>query len=207
MPKPFSDLLKALALLAAALVCAGLANGWARQNRKLEWTGWAPPVARPLPAAPAPPEVPVPAAPAMPRPAVTGKAAKAPVAPATPFAPSPREVIREIASTEAWEAYRQKVPFLDARRSSEFEDGHVAGAWSVPIWEADAAARITEFEARANPAPQAPMVLYCSGGDCEDSRLLARKLVELGYRNLLIYRDGFPDWARQGRPQAKGARP
>ena len=207
MPKPASDLLKALALLAAALICAGLANGWARQDRKLEWTGWAPPAARPLPAAPAPPQVPVPSAAQAPRAAVTGKAAKAPGKPDAPFAPSPQEVIREISSAQAWEAYRQKLPFLDARRSSECEDGHVAGAWSVPIWEAVAAARITEFEARANPAPQAPMVLYCSGGDCEDSRLLARKLVELGYRNLLIYRDGFPDWARQGRPQAKGVGP
>jgi rhodanese-related sulfurtransferase len=68
-------------------------------------------------------------------------------------------------------------------------------------------ARITEFEARARPALADPVVLYCSGGDCEDSRLLAGKLVALGYRNLLIYRDGFPDWAAQGRPQQQGARP
>jgi rhodanese-related sulfurtransferase len=77
----------------------------------------------------------------------------------------------------------------------------------VPIWEQDAPARITEFEARVNPSPQAPIVAYCSGGDCEDSRLLARKLVELGYRNLFIYRDGFPDWVQRGRPQTRGARP
>jgi len=203
MPKPAPDLLKALALLAAALVCAGLANGWATARRKLDWTGWTPPPAQ----APAPllPPAPAPAAPPAPEP-VVAKAARAPRKDAL-FAPSPGEVIRDITSAQAWEAFRLKFPFLDARRSSEFEDGHVAGAWSVPVWEADAAARITEFEARANPAPEAPMVLYCSGGDCEDSRLLAQKLVQLGYRNLLIYRDGFPDWARQGRPRAKGARP
>jgi rhodanese-related sulfurtransferase len=222
MPKLPSDLLKAAALLAAALVCAGLANGWARPDRKLDWTGWAPQAALPRPAAAAPappqpavpvsqaPQLPPPAAPAAPKPAVVAKAAKpAPLAakPDTQFAPSPQEVIREITSAAAWEAYQLKIPFLDARRSSDFEAGHVAGAWSVPIWETAAAARITEFEARTNPAPQAPIVIYCSGGDCSDSRLVAKKLVELGYRNLLIYRDGFPDWARQGRPQASGARP
>jgi rhodanese-related sulfurtransferase len=116
-------------------------------------------------------------------------------------------VIRDIASEATWEAFRLKIPFLDARRSAEFQDGHVPGAWSVPIWEADAAARITEFEARANPAPLAPIAIYCSGGDCEDSRLLAKKLVDLGYRNLFIYRDGFPDWVKRGRPQERGARP
>jgi rhodanese-related sulfurtransferase len=123
------------------------------------------------------------------------------------FAPAPDAVIRDLSSEDAWAAYQLKAPFLDARRSSEYQEGHVAGAWSVPIWEADAAARITEFEARADPSPGTPIVVYCSGGDCEDSRLLAQRLVQLGYRNLFIYRDGFPDWARRGRPQAPGARP
>jgi rhodanese-related sulfurtransferase len=208
MPKSASDLLKALALLAVALVCAGLANRWAGPGRKLEWTGWAPQPVRPQPAAPAPPQppAPAPAIQAAAKPASLGKVAH-PKKPDSPFAPSPQEVIREISSAAAWEAYQLKFPFLDARRSSEFEAGHVAGAWSVPIWETLAAARITEFEARANPDPQAPIIVYCSGGDCADSRLLAKKLVELGYRDLLIYRDGFPDWVRLGRPQASGARP
>jgi rhodanese-related sulfurtransferase len=229
IPKPLADPLKALTLLAAALVCAGLANGLAQPGRRLEWTGWAPP-AELQPVAPAPPPIPAPAKPAPPRtepsptqapttptpapalPAKPPKAAHLQPEPARPkadpqFAPSPQEVIRDLPSEAAWAAFQQRIPFLDARRSAEFEAGHVAGAWSAPIWEADVAGRITEFEAKANPAPQAPLVLYCSGGDCEDSRLLAKRLVGLGYRNLFIYRDGFPDWVRLGRPVASGARP
>ena len=229
-PKPVHEPLRALALLASAVFCAGLANRVARTDRKLAWTGWAPPpaavpaappAAAPLPVpapapAPAPPPAPVPAAraprapaaaPAVPpRPAPAQAQTQAPT-PAARFAPAPDQVIRELSSEDAWAAYRQRVPFLDARRSAEYQDGHVAGAWSVPVWEADAAARITEFEARANPAPASPIVVYCSGGDCEDSRLLAQRLVQLGYRNLLIYRDGFPDWVQRGRPQAQGSRP
>jgi rhodanese-related sulfurtransferase len=123
------------------------------------------------------------------------------------FAPAPDAVIRDLSPQDAWEAFQLHIPFLDARRSADYQAGHVAGAWSVPIWEADADARITDFEARAKPAAKSPLVLYCAGGDCQDSRVLADKLVGLGYRNLFIYRDGFPDWARRGRPQQRGPRP
>jgi rhodanese-related sulfurtransferase len=214
IPKPFSDPLRALALLAAALACAALGNALARPDRRLDWGGWAPPPGQPTPALappgprPSTPARPVPKAPA-PHPAAAGPApaARPEAAAATGFSPDPAQVVREISSDQAWQAFRLGTPFLDARRSGAFAAGHVSGAWSVPVWEADAAARITEFEARANPALRAPIVIYCSGGGCEDSRLLAKRLVELGYRNLLIYRDGFPDWAGQGRPQEQGVRP
>jgi rhodanese-related sulfurtransferase len=113
--------------------------------------------------------------------------------------------IREISSAEALEAFRAKIPFLDARRSADYALGHVAGAWSLPIWESVLDERLTEFEAAANRPPEGALVLYCSGGSCEDSHLLASKLHQLGYRNLLIYRDGYPDWNGQGRPTATGA--
>jgi len=234
MPKPAPDPLHALILLAAALACAVLANGLARPGRRLDWTGWTPPAlpaTAPAPGASAPaarpplPEargaaakVPVPAArvaasaagsapPANPPPAARSSAPVAAPGADPGFSAAPGEPIRELASDAAWSAFQLGVPFLDARRSADFEAGHLAGAWSAPVWEATVTARITEFEARANPAPRAPIVIYCSGGDCDDSRLLAGKLLQLGYRNLFIYRDGFPDWERRGRPVARGARP
>lgn len=148
---------------------------------------------------PAPQPVPARAAPA--RPATAPAPA---LDAATRFPPAPDAVVQEIASRDAWDAFRLKLPFLDARRSEDYLAGHLPGSWSVPVWEADVADRITEFEARVRPAPRDPIVIYCSGGDCEDSRLLARKLVELGYRHLLIYRDGFPDWVAQRRPVSRG---
>ena len=116
-------------------------------------------------------------------------------------------MIRDLSSADAWTAYQSKIPFLDARRTEQYQDGHVPGAWSVPVWESELPARITEFEARTNPGFQDPIAVYCDGGDCEDSRLLAGKLVALGYRNLLVYRGGFPDWRDHGRPVQKGTRP
>ena len=231
MPLPTSFPARFLALPALTLGCALVANAFARQDRTLTWTGWVPPTAREAPALvtahpepgptdPGPstpgPANPGPGLPSHPRPLPTAgaQAPKPALASAPPaldaaarFPRSPSAVQREISSADAWDAYRLQVPFLDARRTAEFLEGHVQGAWSVPVWEAGPEARLTEFEARVNPQPQAPLVLYCGGGGCEDSHLLAAKLVALGYRNLLIYRDGYPDWTAQGRPTQRGARP
>lgn len=202
-------LIRLAALAAAAAVCAVLANALARPDRRLPWRVLAPPPApAPIPTlvpAPAPPAALAPAPPApaalpRPAPAATVKASLR-------FLPSPTAAVRALSSGDAWEAFGLKAPFLDARRSSVFADGHIKGAWSVPVWEADVDARLTEFEARANPGPRDAIVIYCDGGGCEDSHLLANKLVALGYRNLLIYTDGYPDWSAQGRPTEKGARP
>ena len=145
--------------------------------------------------------------PAPPLPPRQGPPRQAPAAAGTRFAPAPDATTREISSEEAWAAFQLKVPFLDARRSEDFAAGHVLGAHSVPVWEADLETRITRFEAAVHPAPAGALVLYCAGGDCEDSQLLAHKLETLGYRNLLLYRDGFPDWVAKARPAAPGARP
>lgn len=232
MPSPIPQSLRLPALLAGALLCASLVNALARPERRLNWFGREVPAAQALPALPPPsvepPPLPqeqiapaasarTPAAPtqAAPKPAAPKPAAPMQAAPkpapgpslASRFPPDPAAVTREISSADALAAFQLHAPFLDARRSAEFAEAHVAGAWSAPVWESTVDARITEFEARANPSPKAPIVLYCGGGGCADSHLLARKLEALGYRNLLVYRDGFPDWQAQARPIAKGARP
>jgi rhodanese-related sulfurtransferase len=200
MTRPPSHLLRLLAFPAAAGLCALLANAVASPERRLAWTG-RPPV-------PAPQVAPAPPVPAEAVPAPPAKAAAPTPRPAAPrFPADPAAPVREISSRDARDAYGLHVPFLDARRTEDFLEGHVAGAWSAPVWESACAGRITDFEARANPGPRDPIVIYCAGGGCEDSRLLAGKLMALGYRNLLLYAGGYPDWTAQARPVEKGARP
>ncbi|HLO68241.1 MAG TPA: rhodanese-like domain-containing protein, partial [Holophaga sp.] len=122
-----------------------------------------------------------------------------------PFPAVQGSPVREITPSQAWEAWQAGVPFLDARRSGDYAEGHVKGAWSLPVWEDGLQEAITRFEAQAAPDPKAPLVLYCAGGGCEDSHLLARRLLELGYRNLLVYGGGWPDWTAKGHPGTKGA--
>jgi rhodanese-related sulfurtransferase len=112
--------------------------------------------------------------------------------------------IREITGPEAWQAFEAGRPFLDARRRAEFAEGHIAGAWCTPVWESDLDERLLSFKAVRRPGPEDPIVIYCSGGDCKDSHLLAAKLLNEGYGHLLIYRDGFPDWLAQKHPVEKG---
>ena len=81
------------------------------------------------------------------------------------------------------------------------------GAFCAPVWEADLEDRLIDFKVARHPGPNDPILIYCSGGDCHDSHLLAEKLLTQGYVHLLIYRDGYPDWVAQGRPTAKGAQP
>ena len=133
----------------------------------------------------------------------------APRPPTPPAPPRPREAvasspIREISAQEAWEAFQAGVPFLDARRSAEFAEGHIAGAWSAPVWEADLNDRLLSFKAARRPGSEDPIAIYCSGGDCRDSHLLAAKLLEEGYFHLLIFREGYPAWVAQGHPVEKG---
>ncbi len=202
---------QASVLMGAALVCAVVSNRFAGPQRKLAWRGvpMAPAVALPA-TEPLPAPVPSPDLPATPpaksikRTVASPNPKPSPAIPAT-FALRPGQPVREIGSEEAAEARKAGIPFLDSRRSAEYELEHIAGAWSLPVWESTLEDRLTEFEAKTNPLPEAPLVLYCSGGGCEDSHLLAARLFKLGYRNLLIYREGYPDWVSKGRPTAKGA--
>jgi len=203
--RPVSSIaLQAAALIAAALVCAWISNTAASPSRHLTWLGSPPiPVATPTPRAH--PERPA-SPPETKRPSIHVPLKQAPPQLQTgpSFPPRPGQPIREISPQEAGEAFNAGATFLDARRTADYELGHVGGAWSLPIWEDTLENRLIEFEAKANPSPETALVLYCSGGSCEDSHLLAAKLFQMGYRNLLIYRDGYPDWVNQGRPIAKG---
>ena len=96
--------------------------------------------------------------------------------------------------------------FIDARRSEAYKEGHIAGARSIPVWERDADARIAALPG-SKIQPDAVIVIYCSGGNCTDSELLAQKMSLSGFRNLYVYRQGFPDWESRRSPVERGTTP
>ena len=202
-----------LALAGMAGAAALISNGLSSPSRHLAWRGsvaaqpsFTRQVERPAPQEPMPQAHAVVA----PRPSASDHPAPSVARPGTPLPPAkPQEgvvssPIREITGPEAWKAFQSGMPFLAARRSSEFAEGHIAGAWCTPVWESDLDERLISFKAARRPGPEDPIVIYCSGGDCRDSHLLAAKLLNEGYDHLLIYRDGFPDWLAQKHPVEKG---
>jgi rhodanese-related sulfurtransferase len=229
-------ILEAVTLVAAAVLCALVANSLASRERKLALTGSYPDalkVPTPAPASsatdaattstpggavtaklPIEEERPVPAR------SVSRKATAPPAASETwnpspssspadlvkRFPPHPDKPYVEISGDDVVWLFGRGALILDARRTNVFEDGHIAGAKSFPVWESDIDARVTALVGEARDA-SIPVVLYCSGGDCEDSHMLAVKLFGGGFNNLLVYRDGWPDWQKRGGRSATGPEP
>jgi rhodanese-related sulfurtransferase len=202
---------KIVILILAAAVCAVVSNLAASKERKLSWIGSYPraletdPVStKPAAAPPAATQVPFPTTP-VPAPA-SGVSPASPSATAKTFPPHPDRASVEISTDDAEVLYNQQRLFLDARRSSVYADGHVAGARSFPVWESDIADRVKAFFEEGLDQ-NAPIVIYCSGGDCEDSHMLAEKLYMVGFNALFVYKDGFPAWQKRGLPVTKGPKP
>ena len=213
-PAPRATLIRVLALAGLAVAAALLSNTLASPSRRLGWAGSEVPLSLPTPLSTSPREPghlePAPREPRLDRPVRPGRTTSPKVAP-SPAPAAARQLeapafnpIREISSEEAWQAFQAGTPFLDARRGSEFAEGHIAGAWSTPVWESDLNDRLLSFKAARRPGSEDPIVIYCSGGDCRDSHLLAEKLLGEGYFHLLLFHDGFPAWVAQGRPVEKG---
>jgi rhodanese-related sulfurtransferase len=69
---------------------------------------------------------------------------------------------------------------------------HIPGSVNIPIGSLRASTRLPEDK-------EATIVFYCMGTLCMYSPKAARLAHEMGYRNLLVYREGILGWARSGR--------
>jgi rhodanese-related sulfurtransferase len=191
-----------VAIIAAAVIAAAVSNALAGGERKLRWIGSYGEAPRPR----------VPAAsPTVSAPAGGASASVTPSGAATAggkeFAPHPDKAWLEISGDDVAALHgRGNVLFLDARRSSVYRDGHITGARSVSVWEADVEDKVRGLFSEGRDQ-SAPIVVYCSGGDCEDSHMLGQKLYFVGFDNVLVYKDGFPDWQKRGLPVSKGDAP
>jgi rhodanese-related sulfurtransferase len=90
--------------------------------------------------------------------------------------------------------------FFDARVKEEFDEGHVKGAVLIDPTDPKV------IEARKKPDvlkgfdPRLPVVVYCNGGDCDSSLLVALRLRDFGFTNVNVFEEGFPEWKKKGYP-------
>ena len=96
------------------------------------------------------------------------------------------------------------IAFIDARDEQHYREGHIPGACEFDPYHPE------KYFATVLPVCQAAeqIVVYCNGGDCDDSESAAILLRDVGIANrkLFIYMGGIPEWTTNGLPVEIGGR-
>lgn len=91
---------------------------------------------------------------------------------------------------------------IDSRNDHDYEDGHLPGAVQCDPYE------VARYWDDVEPLVLGALkvVVYCGGGECEDSIFMARELVEQGvpFEAVYLYAGGWEDWKAQGGPFETG---
>jgi rhodanese-related sulfurtransferase len=85
------------------------------------------------------------------------------------------------------------VTLIEALGPAYFADAHLPGALNMPPDQVD------RLAPKLVPDFDSPVIVYCSG-TCHNSENAARRLEELGYRNVQVYSGGKEDWVEHGLP-------
>lgn len=102
---------------------------------------------------------------------------------------------RLVSLSQAYELYREKIVFIDARDVDQFEKGHIAGAINVPYFSID------EFINRLDGVDKTdPVVTYCEGADCDMSIRLGNELFSKGFKKVFVFIGGWDEWEKSGYP-------
>jgi rhodanese-related sulfurtransferase len=96
------------------------------------------------------------------------------------------------------------IVFIDARDESNYQEGHIPGAYEFDPYHPDKYFAAIFSICRA--AEQ--IVVYCNGGDCDDSEMAAILLRNVGIANqkLFIYGGGIEEWTNNNLPVETGVR-
>jgi rhodanese-related sulfurtransferase len=101
---------------------------------------------------------------------------------------------------EAKRMYDLGMQFFDARVQEEYDAGHIKGAVVLdPTDDAIVSAK-SKPEVLKKFDPRLPVVIYCSGGDCDSSQLIGIVLRRFGFSNVNVFEEGFPTWDKKGYP-------
>ena len=95
---------------------------------------------------------------------------------------------------------------IDTRRASEFAEGTIKGAISVP-YDPEKSAKDANFDAAQDKYDMGKIadknkdyVVFCNSGTCWKSFKAAVVMAKAGYKNVHWYRNGVPDWKARKLP-------
>jgi rhodanese-related sulfurtransferase len=111
--------------------------------------------------------------------------------PAKPESTPQVQFVTLIPAEKAHALYEEEaVQFIDARNEDDYNAGHLPLAVHLPL-----ASFASGFpKALDNLIPEVPAIVYCEGGNCESSQLVARQLVAAGFESVMVIEDGYPGW-------------
>ena len=108
--------------------------------------------------------------------------------------------IGTVSVEQAYAYFQEGAQFVDARNEEKYIEGHIEGAWLVPF----AAFGSGYPEVLDYLDPSQVTVIYCEGGDCDASKLVAKQLLLHEFISLKIFTAGFPAWVEAGNPVETG---
>ncbi|MCC6234762.1 MAG: rhodanese-like domain-containing protein [Verrucomicrobiales bacterium] len=99
---------------------------------------------------------------------------------------------------------QERILFVDARKDERYSEGHIPGAYPLDHYYPD------RYLPELLPACQLAevIIVYCTGGACEDSEFAALLLKEAGVAadRLRVFLGGMEEWRARGRLMEVGAR-
>jgi rhodanese-related sulfurtransferase len=94
--------------------------------------------------------------------------------------------------------------FIDSRDDAHYQQGHIPGAWQLDYY------RYETYLSAVLPAclMAQEIIVYCNGGDCEDSEFTALLLrdAQIPLDKIRVYGGGMAEWRTRAWPVETGAR-
>ncbi len=107
-----------------------------------------------------------------------------------------------ISLDEAAAIYQDKrAVFIDAREPEDFAYGHIMGAINIAYDYLPIENLEVFWDSVASEIPRnRPLVIYCSGSECESSLSLGRDMAAFGWTEVHVFYGGWREWERAELP-------
>ena len=119
--------------------------------------------------------------------------------------------LQMVDGAQAWELFndpryqQQQVVFIDARDDRHYTEGHIPGAYQFDRYHPEN--YLLSILGICQSAEV--IVVYCNGGECEDSEFAAIMLRDAGVpgQKLFVYSSGMTEWISKKFPLKSGDQP
>ncbi len=92
---------------------------------------------------------------------------------------------------------KSEILLIDGRSESAYHEGHILGAVNIPYIQRD----YFSEQLLGHVARETPIIVYCSGKDCNTSVELAKFLTQkFGFVHVRVFEGGWEEWVKGKKP-------